>query len=300
MKPAVPPEVGVVRFSWTKSAWLWLNLIPALVALPRAGHALPLSLGLAFATLCVGHSVAMHRGVIHRTFEFRPGVRDALLWLFVFTGLGGPLSWIRLHHVRDHWQNQRDCPDYFAYRHGVLKDFWWNLHCSFHPSDFSRYGIPPALEADRRLRFLERTWPGWNLALFALLWALGGPEVALVAGFGRTAASILGHWWIGFVTHKHGERRFALDGAAEGGTNVAPLGWLSFGEGFHNNHHALPTSARMGLFWYELDLGWLTVLALERLGLIHAVRAWSRGNAAPKPNARWLEPPARPAGTAAR
>jgi stearoyl-CoA desaturase (delta-9 desaturase) len=54
------------------------------------------------------------------------------------------------------------------------------------------------------------------------------------------------------------------------------LGWLSFGEGFHNNHHQHPNSARMGERWYELDLGWLAIRACERLGLIWDVRRSDR------------------------
>lgn len=278
------PEIGVVRFSWRKATWLWLNLGAAAFAIPYAAQHLPLSLTLTFLTLCVGHSVALHRGIIHRTFDFAPGVRAPLIWLFVFTGLGGPLSWIRLHYVRDHWQNQRDCPEYFAYRHSLARDFYWNLHCAFTPRDWQRYRIPPELEADPLLRFLERTWWLWNIGFFAVLALAGGLELALVAGFGRVAASIIGHWVIGFFTHKHGGRRFQLAGATESGTNITPLGWVSFGEGFHNNHHAYPASARMGVRWWEFDLGWLTVRLLEVLGLVHHVRAWSRGNAALKPN----------------
>jgi stearoyl-CoA desaturase (delta-9 desaturase) len=81
--------------------------------------------------------------------------------------------------------------------------------------------------------------------------------------------SVLGHWFVGYRAHKHGHVRYALDGSAEMGRNLTLLGVLSFGEGFHNNHHASPRSARMGEAWYELDLGWYTLLAFDRLGWVH-------------------------------
>jgi stearoyl-CoA desaturase (delta-9 desaturase) len=269
-----------VRFSWGKTAWLWGHLLPALVLAPRhvGPGTLVAALLLTWLTLCLGHSVGLHRGLIHRTYAMPRAVERALVALFVLTGLGGPLSWIRLHHVRDHWQNQPVCPPYFAYRHGLLRDFVWNLHCRFEPRGWERYRVPAVLEKDAWLRFLERTWWAWVLAFHAAVAAVAGWEAALVAGVARVAGAVLGHWFIGYWTHKHGPRRFAIPGASETGTNSLVLGWISFGEGFHNNHHALPGSARMGIERHELDLGWLTLLALERVGLAREVRSWSRGN----------------------
>jgi fatty-acid desaturase len=56
---------------------------------------------------------------------------------------------------------------------------------------------------------------------------------------------------------------------------------LSFGEGFHNNHHALPRSARIGMRARELDLGWLVIRVLEALGVVRSVTAWHRTGAPP-------------------
>jgi stearoyl-CoA desaturase (delta-9 desaturase) len=88
------------------------------------------------------------------------------------------------------------------------------------------------------------------------------------------------------LAHKYGYVRYELDGSPEIGRNLLVLGVLSFGEGFHNNHHANPGSARMGEAWYELDLGYILILGLERLGLVWDVRATgSRGDVG-RPNAR--------------
>ncbi len=286
MEPLVPPAEGRVCFDLAKSAWLWGMLVPGLAfGLPALDARLAgLSLALAFVTLCVGHSVGLHRGVIHHTFEAGPLVRGVLAELFVLTGLGGPLSWARLHAVRDLYQNEPVCPRYFGYRHSMVRDFWWNLHLRFEPASFDRFEarLPARVLSDPWLRFLERTWPLHVLALALAIAATLGPEAVAVCVCLRTAAGIVAHWAIGYASHVWGERRWAIDGAAETGTNGWLLGVLSFGEGFHNNHHAFPGSSRMGLSPHELDLGWLVLRALERVGVVRGLRYTARHERPPR------------------
>ncbi len=272
----VPRQIGRVRFDLGKTLWLWGMAIPGLAfGVPACTPGtVGIALALTVATLCLGHSVGLHRGVIHRSFRAGPVVRGVLTYLFVLSGLGGPLSWARLHAIRDHWQNQPDCPRYFAYDHGLARDFVWNLHLRFEPADDrALHRLPPDVLGDRWLGFLESTWPLHVLALAVGLFLLAGPGGVAVCVCARTAAGILGHWFVGYAAHAWGERRFAIDGAREGGTNLPLLGVLSLGEGFHNNHHAFPRSARMGLRPRELDLGWAMVRLLEKLGLVRDVTA---------------------------
>src|SRR5688500_13470519 len=91
-RPLVEPSLGRVRFDVVKAAWLWGMLLPGAVvgiAVVTPGLAAA-SLLLAFLTLCVGHSVGLHRGVIHDTYRAHPLVRALLGELFVLSGLGGP------------------------------------------------------------------------------------------------------------------------------------------------------------------------------------------------------------------
>jgi fatty-acid desaturase len=297
MAALVPPEIGRVRFDAGKSIWLWGMALPGVAALPFAtATTATVSLALTFVTLCVGHSVGLHRGVIHRTYQARPAVRGALAYVFVLSGLGGPLAWARLHAVRDLWQNRADCPPYFAYRHSVARDFVWNLHFRFEPADDRASArLPPDVLGDRWLGFLERTWPLHVLGLALGVLAVLGPAGVAICVCARIAASILGHWFVGYAAHVWGERRFEIAGATETGTNLWLLGVLSFGEGFHNNHHALPRSARMGIRARDLDLGWLVIRALEALHLVRGVAAWHRPGASPADGvAAWHRPGAPP------
>jgi fatty-acid desaturase len=274
----VPPTLGRVQVAPFKVLWLYFMLgSSGLVLLfPPSSSACAVAVGLTLVTLCAGHSVGLHRGIIHRAYSCPAWLRAVLAYAFVHTGIGGPIGWIRLHYVRDHHQNAAQCPRYFRYDHPLWRDYFWNLHLRFVPRDATIYGVPPSDERDGWLRFLERTWAAHVLLLGLVLWLAFGPGVALVCVPLRVSVSVLGHWFVGFAAHKHGGVRYDLDGSAEIGRNLPLLGVLSFGEGFHNNHHANPSSARMGEGALELDLGWWLLLGLERLGLVRELQAIGR------------------------
>ncbi|HEX2686334.1 MAG TPA: acyl-CoA desaturase [Kofleriaceae bacterium] len=269
------PPVGRVRFAPVKSAWLWTMILTgavgAVVATPRA---LAVAVVLHVITLCIGHSVGLHRGIIHRSYRASRIVLGVLAYLAVLTGLGGPLTWIRMHAVRDYWQNQPACPAYLGYRHSLARDFVWNLHCKFQTfDDRADARLPAGLFNDPWLRFLELTWSLHVLLLALVIAVVASPAAAATIVGTRTAAALLGHWFITYAAHRWGTQPHVTPGAAESGTNVWVLGVLSFGEGFHNHHHAFPRSARMGRAPHELDLGWLTVRAMCALGLARDVRS---------------------------
>ncbi len=279
----VPASVGTVSFDLGKSLWLWAMVGPGVVVAPRVltPTLTVASLLLTFATLCLGHSVGLHRGIIHRTYKTHALVRGALAYLFVLSGLGGPLSWARLHAVRDYWQNQQQCPRYFAYRHSMLRDAVWNLHLRFEArDDRADARLPVDVMSDPWLRFLEATWPLHLLAFALVTLCVGGADAVAVCVCARIAAGVLGHWAVGYVAHRFGERRFVVIGATESGTNNWLLAALSFGEGFHNNHHAHPASARMAMRAHDVDLGWWMIALLERTRVVHEVRAWHRTDVA--------------------
>jgi stearoyl-CoA desaturase (delta-9 desaturase) len=80
-------------------------------------------------------------------------------------------------------------------------------------------------------------------------------------------AGVLGHWLIGYFAHNKGARHYDVGNAAVQGHNIPLTSILTMGECWHNNHHAFPGSARLGLFPGEWDPGWWTLLLLRRLGL---------------------------------
>lgn len=264
----------MVRFKWTKALWLWAMGSLTLVFLPGAlsWQTAALATALGFAGFLFGHTVGLHRGVLHRSFRMSSVLRGVLTYAFVLIGLGGPLSWIRVHGQRDRWQNASEAPPWFRYDHGLLRDFWWNCHTVFlEPGvDDAR----PEDATDTWLVFLERTWWIHVLGSFAILYGLLGWEHLVLSGFARVFVGILGHWYVGYEAHKRGEKRYPIHGACEAGRNRWLLGLLSLGEGYHNNHHAYPESAQIGQKWYEFDAGWIVIRLLRASGLIWDVRSY--------------------------
>ncbi len=108
-----------------------------------------------------------------------------------------------------------------------------------------------------------------RLVLTLVLLAAGGLPFLLWGAFFRVTVGLHATWMVNSLTHIWGRRRFETRDDSRNNWFVAAL---SFGEGWHNNHHAHPTSARHGLAWYEVDISWMTIRLLRSLGFAKAVR----------------------------
>jgi fatty-acid desaturase len=280
-----------MRFDLGKTVWLYAMLLPALLWGPAALGPGTAAVGLLLTgvTVVLGHTVGLHRGIIHRAFRTSPAMRALFVVLFAMTGLGGPRRWLVLHAVRDHFQSRLDAPAIWRYDHGLLIDAWWTMHCAPVGIDPLAVGVRPEDLADPVLEAVDRAFLPIQLGVGALLFLIGGLDLLLVGGCMRIAVVIVGHWFVGYVAHTMGSRRYSVDGVAEEGRNHWLLGLLSFGEGFHNNHHAAPTCARLGRHWTEPDLGWLALLLLERLGLVWDVHRPHGPTDFLRPGARLLD-----------
>ena len=104
------------------------------------------------------------------------------------------------------------------------------------------------------------------------LHAFGGWGFVFWGVCARVAAGVLGHWLIGWFAHNCGEMHYEVKNAAVQGRNIRFTSLLTMGESWHNNHHAFPGSARLGLFAGEWDPGWWMLLVLRRLGLVWSLR----------------------------
>ncbi|MEO1033394.1 MAG: fatty acid desaturase [Bacteroidota bacterium] len=132
--------------------------------------------------------------------------------------------------------------------------------------------IPEEDLSDPTLLWLSKTWHVNYIAFMAIFYFLLGINSMLVATCLRTTIIILGHWYIGYASHKYGYSRHKIKDADESGYNDVLLGLISFGEGFHNNHHSYPTSAKFSSKWYEIDFGWMLVWLLSKLKIIKNVK----------------------------
>lgn len=260
---------GTVRWAPARSLWIGAMTLAAVVGVPLATTpgAVVLFLATAAVTLCLGHSIGLHRLLIHRSFGAPTWVARLLAYLGTLVGMAGPLGMVRLHDLRDWAQRQPRCHDLHAHRAPPLRDAWWQMHCRLDLAHPPRFVPEAALRDDRFLRVLEATWMLQQLPWAALFfWAGGWPW--LVWGVPvRVAVSVTGHWAVGHVTHRRGPQGWTVDDVAVQGHDLPAAALITFGEAWHGNHHAWPGSARLGIEPGQHDPGWWVLLAMRRMGL---------------------------------
>jgi stearoyl-CoA desaturase (delta-9 desaturase) len=144
----------------------------------------------------------------------------------------------------------------------------------------SRYA--PDLAKDRFYVWLNTYHYVPLIALGLILLAVGGLPMMLWGLCVRVVIGLHATWLVNSAAHMWGKRRFATSDDSRNNWWVA---LLTFGEGWHNNHHAHPTSARHGLRWYEFDLTWIQIRSLQFLGLVKAVKVPNLALAAQPPEA---------------
>ena len=263
------PVSGRVVFAPAKASWNLSMLAGTLILAPLtfSFSALAVFLVLTYATLLLGHSVGMHRRFIHRSFDCPKWLERLLVWLGTVVGMAGPFGILRIHDLRDWAQREPDCHDFFSHRRSLWVDAWWQLTGRFEFERPPRFAIEPEFAQDPFYRWLERTWMLQQLPLAALLY-LGGGWAWLVWGVVvRVCVSVIGHWTVTYLTHNPGPGRWHVHGAGVQATNLPGYGFVTMGECWHNNHHAFPESARIGLHAGELDPAWLVISWLSRVGL---------------------------------
>jgi stearoyl-CoA desaturase (delta-9 desaturase) len=267
-------RVGSVRYAPVKSLW-FLGMAGGAIGggiFTFSWSAFALFLAMTAGVLLLGHSLGMHRRLIHDSFQCPRWLEYALVYCGVQVGLAGPLGLLRQHELRDYAQRLPDCHDYLRHGRGFWRDAWWQLNCELHLERPPAIHIEPRIAQDRVYRFLERRWMAQQLPLAVLFYAWGGWAFVFWGVCARVTAGVFGHWLIGYFAHNQGGLRYAVRGAAVQGRNVRLTSLLTMGECWHNNHHAFPGSARLGLAPGEWDPGWWMLVLLRRLGLVWAVK----------------------------
>src|SRR5215213_202065 len=127
----------------------------------------------------------------------------------------------------------------------------------------------PHIIKDRYYRWLSNFYFVPLLVIGLFLLVFGGWDVMLWGVFLRVTLAFHTTWLVNSATHLWGKTRFET---GDDSRNTWWVALLTFGEGWHNNHHAHPTSARHGLHWHEIDLNWLGIRALQLLGMAHSIK----------------------------
>lgn len=265
---------GTVRWSPVKSAWIGGMTAVALVLGPLTFEpgALALFIATTALTLCAGHSVGMHRRLIHESFECPRWLEYTCVYLGVLVGMAGPIGMIRQHDLRDWAQRRKHCHDYLKHGRTFWTDAWWQLHCDLHLANGPQFLLEPRLREDRFYAWVEKTWMWQQLPWGVLFCVVGGWGWVVWGICVRVSVSVTGHWLVGHFAHRRGPMSWAVDGAGVQGRDVPIAAWVSMGESWHNNHHAFPGSARLGLFPGQPDPGWMLIRLLQRCGLAWSIR----------------------------
>ncbi len=265
---------GRVVWMPAKSIWTGSLTAIALIAGPLtfSWDALALFIVTTAITICAGHSVGMHRLLIHRSFETPLWLERLLVYLGTLVGMAGPFGMIHAHDIRDWAQRQRECHDLHAHRRPFFHDAFWQMHCAVALKCPPRFVIEGRVRDDGFYRFLEHTWMAQQLPWALLFYVLGGWNWVVWGIAVRISVSLTGHWLVGHFAHRGGYQGWAVDGVAVQGYNVPYAGIVTFGEAYHGNHHAFPGSANLGVEEGQIDLGWWLIRVLEVLRLAHRIQ----------------------------
>lgn len=253
-----------------KSLWFTSHALIAVIGgcITFSPAAVAVSFGLTITTLCLGHSIGLQRLLVHRSFECPRWFENLLVHLGTLVGMGGPFRILYMHDIRDWSQRHEQCHRYFIHQNPLWRDSLWQIHCDIrldHPPEFQ---IEPRAANNRWFQFMERTWMLQQLPWAVLLHLLGGWAFVIWGISVRITVSLLGHWLVGYFAHNDGQRDWHVNGHAIQGYNVPHIGLLTMGESWHNNHHAFPGSAKLGLRPSQHDPGWWVLCMLRSMGLV--------------------------------
>jgi stearoyl-CoA desaturase (Delta-9 desaturase) len=228
-----------------------------------------------------GVTVGFHRHFTHRSFKAKQPVRAALAVLGSAAIEGPIISWVADHRKHHTFSDQEGDPHSPHVGHGggfrgALKGLF-HAHVGWlfiHTQRGARKRYARDLLADPIVSFVDRHFLAWALgglvAAFALGWAIGGSFYAGLTGLlwgGAVRILVVHHvtYSINSLCHFFGRRRFDTGDESR---NLLWLAPFSFGESWHNNHHAFPTSAVHGMRGWEFDPSALLIRGLEKLGLV--------------------------------
>lgn len=254
------------NLNWSTFSVMVLFHIGALAALFLfTWKALLITAFLYWITVGFGISLGYHRLHTHRGYRC-PLWFEYMLAVFGTLNLeGGPIFWVATHRI--HHQKSDQPGDPHSPNDGA---FWahvgWLLFGEVNHNNtrlMSKYA--PDLAKHKFYVWLNNYHWVPLIVLGAILWAIGGAPVFFWGIFFRVTVGLHATWLVNSAAHMFGYRNFETRDESR---NTWWVALFSFGEGWHNNHHAHPTSARHGLAWYEIDLSWWTLNVLRFFGIV--------------------------------
>jgi len=245
-----------------------IHLIALLALLPSnfSWGAVGVAFFFYWVTAGLGITLGYHRLLTHRSFETPKWVE----YFFVLCGTlacqGGPIEWVGLHRIHHKFSDTPEDP------HDSNKGFLWShlnwMLCKNPASNYvDRY--TKDIASDPVYQFMQKYFIPIQVVLGLILFAIGGWSWVIWGIFVRLVLVFHVTWFVNSATHKFGYKSHESN---DNSTNCWWVALLTFGEGWHNNHHAYQYSARHGLAWWEIDLTWMTIVFLRTLGLAKDIK----------------------------
>lgn len=253
---------------YTTTYMVAIHLAALLVLLPSnfSWAAVGLTVFLHWLTACLGVTLGWHRLLTHRSFQTPKWLEYFLVFCGTLSLQGGPIWWAGLH--RHHHKYSDQSVDH----HDANKGFWWShMEWMFHivPAEAEIPRFTKDIADDRFYQFLDKHFFLIQVAFAVLLYLIGGWSFVVWGVFLRLVLVYHTTWLVNSATHKFGYRTYDSNDKS---TNCWWVALISYGEGWHNNHHTYQYSARHGLKWWEIDLTWMIIRLLQSLGLAWNVK----------------------------
>jgi stearoyl-CoA desaturase (delta-9 desaturase) len=233
--------------------------------------ALIIAFALNFAFGSLGVSLGYHRLLAHSSLKVPKWLERVLVLLGVLALQGSPLSWVGMHRMHHKHSDTELDP------HTAKRGFWWShIGWAFYLTQnaYRKYA-PKFMQEERFYRFFDR-FVLTNLLLLqvplgVVLYLLGGWSFVVYGVFLRIVILWHSTFLVNSATHFWGYRNYFVSEGDRSG-NVWWLAPFTFGEAWHNNHHAQPRSAKIGHRFWEIDVTWYLILLFKVLGLATAVQ----------------------------
>ncbi len=215
--------------------------------------------------ICLGY----HRLLSHRSLQVPRWLEYVLATIGAMALQGGPIFWVGGHRQHHAFTEDLEKDPYSA-----RKGFWWShfLWLLYHQEPFfdreTYFKYAPDLARDRYYQWLDRNFLLLQVPVAIVLYGIGGWSFVIYGLFLRAVLLWHSTWLINSASHMYGYRTHECNDSSR---NLWWAAILTYGEGWHNNHHAYPKVAKAGWKWWEVDVTWWAIKVLETVGLAKRV-----------------------------
>ena len=272
---------NVIEIEQSRDGIHWKNLsiviifhlltVPALFVFSWANLAAMLIVN--WIVISLGIGLGYHRLLTHRSFKAPKWLEYALTVFGAMAIQDDAPKWVTTHRIHHAFtETDRDPhstrPGFFWAHMGWIVKGTANDHDA---ATIKKY--VPDLMKDKFHVFFAKYYYVPLVASAFVFYAVGGWSMVLWGVFLRVVLGWHTTWFVNSLAHIFGKRPFETK---DDSTNNWFVAILTFGEGWHNNHHAFPTSARHGLKWYQFDMNWITINIFKRLGWAKNIRVFDQ------------------------